>query len=1429
MRPSKNRPPAAASTSSPPSLHTVRAQRRLADRAAVGRQVEHRARAGQIQECALLDRHITAVVAQADAAAVEQLAVARHRAAVRQRRLERIEQGHAGHVQHRVLADPHRLVRAPIIHLRRAVRRRQRRARGVAGQIDAAAVRNHRTQHGGLAARTQAHRAAGVDLHLRTAFQRERVADAIEPRDVRQGAASGRAGFEEEVGGVAVIIVEAAERAVLAGAGGRQSGVEVAAATQFAQRVQVGQEIALRHAQLGAGDDARVVARDQVVGAEIAVAEEAGVEAQGARIAGERIGRRRPDQDVARVQAQRAAAGEAAAAQVLRAEAQFAGAGLGVERRRGQERIQRLGAFARLVQLQGDIAAAAQRHAVLSRGLAVRQDPAAAGHVEQRARIEHDRAAGVAAAAGAVQEWIFGDAQADEAAVDVRAALALVGDAVAVVDPLSAREQAAAGLHGDAAARAGFGIRVVLAGRAERDLARIGLQGAGHVHPRAAQGDAAAGVDLQVRVAGHVDARELVAELDRAEAGLIQGLRGQRAALPLGQALLHREVRGHVGYRAVLQRPATVTGAADRYAELAAQRRRAALALVAPGFGVAAQLTSQHQPGVDPGRLGAGVLAQHDVELAAVAAVHVVGFVVAVRTRERGMEVLAHVPALVVERELAGEAEVGLRRVGPGQAVGAPVRADHPRGFDHAALVMQEAAADVDHRTAAGDEFARTDVDGAAVDQQLVDAARTLVGVAGGVEQRAADPGAAVVGDAALARVEHDLLAVERAAAQQRRIGQFVLADALDSDEVVGHRPLHVGQAGDVDLRAAVDLDARDLGFAGAVAQRLHADQIELGAGHQHQRVFLQAHLRRGQHRVGRLERLVGGRRRGGGLAVALGQDRGDRSAAEAELAAGAAAEIGRLVDAGRTRMVGGHDRDPSRPADRGGGADIAVLMQVVAGQGDRAALAGDDAGVVQAAVADVGRAGLRGYAAVAQAQFVAGAGRRRGRERADHRGQLRVAVFGGHAAGVAEVRRGDQGVAAGTGLDLRAGVDADVAGGLRPRRGAADELGQFRGQHRHVGLGPAHAFADEDAVALGDVVAEEVQRRHQQRAGIDLAGAAEHHAVAVEQIDAAFGLDLAEDLAGPAAGIVDPVERDPVVAAAALVAAALVEVDRGAAADVEAFPAQDRLLLGLFDGDGDVAGRVVVLARALGAEPQLGLVQARVFDRDGAGFETHAGGDLEPALDQAVGHLVGRARRRRRGARGHLRGIERGAHARGLGERRQRALRHLLRLRRLQALLLHRCARLRGRIGAAARERIGIRVRGAADQRQRNRRAQREQAQARGRRTARGVTGEGLAGHDGFLCAGGVDAAEASRDAATRWNGKELWPSARASQRTGGRDRGVAGKTRSGRCGTIDLPYWSPSCCRVAAGTARPCRSAPGARPANRRRLPARSCRLRS
>ncbi|KAG0773338.1 hypothetical protein G6F22_014957 [Rhizopus arrhizus] len=113
--------------------------------------------------------------------------------------------------------------------------------------------------------------------------------------------------------------------------------------------------------------------------------------------------------------------------------------------------------------------------------------------------------------------------------------------------------------------------------------------------------------------------------------------------------------------------------------------------------------------------------------------------------------------------------------------------------------------------------------------------------------------------------------------------------------------------------------------------------------------------------------------------------------------------------------------------------------------------------------------------------------------------------------------------------------------------------LAERLGQRIRTGVDAVQAFITELRVA-------DPRRRRHQVAHVHLAVVAEDHAVAVDHEHAAVGLQLAEDLAGPCVGVVDPVQHRPV--------RVLQEVQRGVGTNVEGLPVQDRLVCGLFDAD---------------------------------------------------------------------------------------------------------------------------------------------------------------------------------------------------------------------------------------------------------------------
>ncbi|MCW0466186.1 hypothetical protein NB705_003259 [Xanthomonas sacchari] len=863
----------------------------------------------------------------------------------------------------------------------------------------------------------------------------------------------------------------------------------------------------------------------------------------------------------------------------------------------------------------------AERAALAHGQGAVAIDVTAAGGVEHRARGHPDRAALVAVgAAERIGEAQLQRVQGDASAIDEGAALRVLAEAPVVVDPAPAHVQARIGTQ-QQVATSQQGIAALArvlhggdaAGALQGDAARVRGQRAVDLQALRLQRQRAAIDDLQGRTWRHLDHRR-IADRHALHAAAVEHARGQlrpeqRIVARLGLAGGARQVRRRRGQiqalrprdRTVDDLPAAPIAAdvavhrgADAAvveadvavdAQGAAVRQRAAGALVAAGQGLRGEIAGQHgHAQFLPA--AAGMAPEFDVQRACVAALQVVAFVVAAAAEQGIGEGLADAPARVRQALAAGDAEIAHRRIGIGQVVQASIGAQQARGFDDPAEHVHITAVQPHLRPRRDRQVARADVDGAAVQQHLIDIARHLVDIALRVQQRTADPGLAVGTHAAGAPVEPQRLAQQRAIALQRRIGQFVLAHARDLHQVAVHRHLHVGDAGHIQLRAAVEQDA--VVEQGAAAQQrgfpAQAEQIHAAAGGEGQRLTAQGHLRAGQDHLRPEEGQVRRRAGGGGLAVAFGQDRGDGPRRQLQGAAlvvdqGAAAELVVLVDR--------QQHHAARAADAGGGLDQAALLHLIADQGGVAARGGDDAAVVEPADPGAVAAHRRDEVAEAQRRHAAAGAAQQLLQflrlaQAQHCRQQRLAVLRGHAAGVADVRCGDQRVALAAAGQARATVDADIAG--RAARGQAVQTAQH---HAALAGAAEQATGQERLIAARRVGVEQIQRGHQQRVRGDLAGAAEQHAVAIEQIHLARGLDAAQDPARRGTGVVDPVERDPLRRVGA--AGGLVELQVGTAADVEGFPVEDGLFLRLLDGD--LGGTVdALLGRRARAQPDVAL-----------------------------------------------------------------------------------------------------------------------------------------------------------------------------------------------------------------------------------------------
>ena len=148
--------------------------------------------------------------------------------------------------------------------------------------------------------------------------------------------------------------------------------------------------------------------------------------------------------------------------------------------------------------------------------------------------------------------------------------------------------------------------------------------------------------------------------------------------------------------------------------------------------------------------------------------------------------------------------------------------------------------------------------------------------------------------------------------------------------------------------------------------------------------------------------------------------------------------------------------------------------------------------------------------------------------------GEDRLACRGGDGAFVADIGTDEEGAAAvavGVGADVQlgAGLDDDIAvaatggegRGWGEVWGAIGTAGEGEGGEKELGV----AIVEE---ALFDEVIVDWQGGDGEGAEIDLGRAAEEDAILVDQVGLAFTGDLAEDLGGGAAGVVDFVESDP-------------------------------------------------------------------------------------------------------------------------------------------------------------------------------------------------------------------------------------------------------------------------------------------------------------
>ena len=260
-----------------------------------------------------------------------------------------------------------------------------------------------------------------------------------------------------------------------------------------------------------------------------------------------------------------------------------------------------------------------------------------------------------------------------------------------------------------------------------------------------------------------------------------------------------------------------------------------------------------------------------------------------------------------------------------------------------------------------------------------------------------------------------------------------------------------------------------------------------------------------------------------------------------------------------------------------------AVLLHLMAGEGDIAGGGHDQAAVGDFACAAAGIETGRHLVAARGGAVVAGGADTLANVKAVTGGQGGLALGGDDSTGVFHFGTEQQ------------GITACVGGG-----GRIVGLDQCSALHLdlacRIGEGRLGAVGIDVEAVLGELRVGDVSRCSDQVTHIHLAGAAEHHAIAVHDHHRTGAIDLALDLTGARIGIVDAVEHRPT--------GLLLEVHSGVAPDVERLPVEDRLVSGLFDGHRGLATGLA-LGRALGVGPALG--QAVVH--------------LQAALAQAIGN----------------------------------------------------------------------------------------------------------------------------------------------------------------------------------------------------------------
>ncbi|MNX42434.1 hypothetical protein D3C86_728560 [compost metagenome] len=626
-------------------------------------------------------------------------------------------------------------------------------------------------------------------------------------------------------------------------------------------------------------------------------------------------------------------------------------------------------------------------------------------------------------------------------------------------------------------------------------------------------------------------------------------------------------------------------------------------------------------------------------------------------------------PAVVIDDEGIADRQHLHAGRGLAQIIELAIRTQHPRRLDIAGGVVDRPARDVEHGPLVGHDLGAGDGDGATLGRPFADAV-------GGVAQMAADLDQAARRIVAIplmtaraagqqdqvADVDPDVVVLEPLAlAVQRRVAQLERLD-VHLQIVRGHVHGHVAHARDVQLGAVLNrgaLHRRDgdltalsdglgigLELRGSSGGDLDARHI-LAVG-QHiaepvdALVVQQVGNARRLGRLGQQSVALGVGRRG--VAVQFRQDQGQAVVGQGDAGLGVA-QVRQQVN-GAARI------------DRGGGDGHAVLNHVTSGQSDIALGRFDHAAVDHPAGVAAGVQGdgdfltARGRARIARRTVT------RTQDEVVARRQKGLAPSRDDGAGVLDLgpHQSDEAAALDDGGrfgrgDPRARLDLHRAAGV----------GEGRRQDRRLPPVGAGRLGRVDA-ALEELDVRDIRRRGDQVTDVDLRGAAENDAVAVDDIDRAISLDAAQDLGRIGAGVGDAVQGDPVGMAL------LVEDQIRLAPDVEAVPGQDGLLFGLADGNRGATVGSRRLGRTIGADPQ-------------AGVQRHALGHLKPALAQTIGDVA--LRGERGGACGGL-GVGHGLTRRGgAGEGGDGALAGAAGLGRAADLRLDGLGHGGGRIGA--------------------------------------------------------------------------------------------------------------------------------------------------